>query len=386
MERRTDRNAGSRRWIAGLALVAMAGVPAFGQTPSSSSPDPQDTQKKATLPFDISGYFSFRQLKGEEVGNRDAFREYAFSLFLDKTLSKWRFHAELNSEKSPHFDNDGILFGPDSIKAHLHTGWVNYQASDTLQLRAGFLFIPTYWRTHRYQSTTLTVADPLIDRTIFPTGVVGGMAHGSKLFDDGGFSYTVYGGVTPRAPMAEMPSAEGDSEEGDHGDTPAPEFEQGRARSAGGTFLVHLPTGHHFKVFDVGAQYLHQTYSNLKRANMYGFESRIEKWRFALLSEFAHASILEESGERMYLKRGLYVQPSLRVARNLFAVYRFDVLTADSRDTEHGALTRQTVGMTYRPIANLSLKAEYNRFEFTQGEHPVYSGASAGVVYYFLFR
>ena len=26
-----------------------------------------------------------------------------------------------------------------------------------------FFFIPTYWRTHRYQSTTLTVDEPLID-------------------------------------------------------------------------------------------------------------------------------------------------------------------------------------------------------------------------------
>jgi len=391
----TKIHAGSRPNAAGLLILALSGflIPASSLQAQTSPSAPADAPKKAVLPFDVSGYFSFRQLKGEEPGSRNAFREYAFSLFLDKAISKWRFHTEFNSEKSPHFDNDGILFGPDSIKAHLHTAWVNFQQSDALQGRAGFLFVPTYWRTHRYQSTTLTVADPLIDRRIFPTGVVGAMAHGNKLFDDGGFSYTVYGGVAPRIGKPELPTAAGEGGEGeggegedDHHTMTAEEFEAGRARSAGGTFLAHLPNGHRMNVLDFGFQYLHQTYSNHMGARIYGFESRIEKGRAALLAEFAHSSILEPGGERLYMKEGLYVQPSYRVLRNLFGVYRYDALNLDSRNTERGTLTRHTAGVTWRPIANLSLKAEYNRFEFTRGEHPTYSGASAGVVYYFLFR
>jgi hypothetical protein len=384
--------AGSRRNAAALPILALSGFllqVSFLQA-QTTAPPPPDPPKKAVLPFDVSGYFSFRQLKGEDPGSRDAFREYAFSLFLDKAISKWRFHTEFNSEKSPHFDNDGILFGPDSIKAHLHTAWANFQQSDAFQVRAGFLFVPTYWRTHRYQSTTLTVADPLIDRRIFPSGVVGAMGHGNKLFDDGGFGYTVYGGVTPRAPVPEIPKVGGEGEGGDgeedHHTTTAQEFEAGRARSVGGTFLAHVPNGHNINVLDLGFQYLYQAYSNHLGARIYGFETRIEKGRGALLGEFAHSSILEESGERLYMKQGLYVQPSYRVLRNLFGVYRYDVLNLDSRNTERGTLTRHTAGVTWRPIANLSLKAEYNRFEFTRGDHPTYSGASAGVVYYFLFR
>ncbi len=380
---------GSRSRTAGLVLVALLGwlLPLRAQTTASSPPDPP---KKAVLPFDVSGYLSFRQIKGEDPGSRDAFREYSFSLFLDKTVGKWNFHSEFNTEKSPHFDNDGILFGPDSIKAHLHTAWVNFQQSDELQLRAGFLFVPTYWRTHRYQSTTLTVSDPLIDRRIFPVGVVGAMGYGSKRFDDGGFAYSVYGGVAPRVPAPELPTVGGDAETGDAGTedhaTSEAEFEAGRARSIGGTFLAHVPNGHNLNVTDIGVHYLYQKYSDGKGARIYGFESRIEKSRLALLAEFAHSSILEENGERLYLKQGFYVQPSYRLLRNLFGVYRFDVVNLDSRNTERGNLTRHTAGITYRPIANLSLKAEYNRFEFTQGEHPTYSGASAGVVYYFLFK
>jgi len=150
--------------------------------------------------------------------------------------------------------------------------------------------------------------------------------------------------------------------------------------------VAHLPTAHNFNVMDFGAQYLDQKFSNGKAARIYGFESRVEKGRMALLAEFAHGSVLGENGGRLYMKQGLYVQPSYRLLRNLFGVYRFDVLTIDSRNTDRGALTRHTAGLTYRPIANLSLKSEYNRFEFTQGEHPTYSGASAGVVYYFLLK
>src|SRR5258708_12126399 len=62
-------------------------------------------------------------------------------------------------------------------------------------MEAGFLFIPTYWSAHRYQSTTLTVDDPLIDQNIFPTAFKGVAVHGDKYFERGGFSYQLYGGV-----------------------------------------------------------------------------------------------------------------------------------------------------------------------------------------------
>jgi hypothetical protein len=58
----------------------------------------------------------------------------------------------------------------------------------------GNLEIYTYWSTHRYQSTTLTVDEPSIDQKLFPTALKGGAVHGDKYWGDGGVSYIVYGG------------------------------------------------------------------------------------------------------------------------------------------------------------------------------------------------
>src|SRR6202043_602390 len=80
------------------------------------------------------------------------------------------------------------------LSVKLETASVNFNWRDSLQLQAGFLFVPTYWRTHRYQSTTLTVDEPLIDQAIFPTAFKGAMIHGDKYLDEGGISYQLYGG------------------------------------------------------------------------------------------------------------------------------------------------------------------------------------------------
>ncbi|MSV28300.1 MAG: hypothetical protein EXQ52_06090 [Bryobacterales bacterium] len=317
-------------------FTSLRGQTAAGQSAGTVT----DTQKQSRLPFDISGYLSLRQQQDEEPGSRSSFREYAASVFFSKSIRKWGFHSELNVEKAPHFDEDGLLFGPKKLKSHLHTGWVNYAFRDSFQARAGFLFVPTYWRTHRYQSLTLTVEDPLIDRRIFPTGISGGMAHGSWFSAAGGISYTVFGGVVPRrpAPAEEMQLGEGGvREEAEHGDER--EYEKGRPTSQGGTFLVHVPTAHTFKTMDFGVQYLRQSYSDGKRQNIYGLESRIESGRVSLLAEFAHASVNLESGRSLYFKEGLYVQPSYRLHPKLFAVYRYDVLNADSR-MEEGSFRR----------------------------------------------
>lgn len=82
------------------------------------------------------------------------------------------------------------------LTIELQTASANYNWRDWLQGEAGFLFVPTNWRTHRYQSTNLTVDEPLIDQNVFPTAFKGIMLHGDKYFEDGGFSYQIYGGVS----------------------------------------------------------------------------------------------------------------------------------------------------------------------------------------------
>src|SRR3954467_9194428 len=117
------------------------------------------------------------------------------SLFLSKTAGHLKIHSELKVNNAPQQDSDGlhVLDRSGRIGIHLDTAWANYSVRDWLQAQGGFVFVPTYRRTHRYQSTTLTPHDPLIDQAFFPPAIVGGVLHTDKYWEKAGLSYTVYG-------------------------------------------------------------------------------------------------------------------------------------------------------------------------------------------------
>ena len=157
--------------------VAMAGLaqepPSSGNAQVQEVPPVQETSPTRSFPLDVAGYVDFRYLNDTALQEHDFFRQYSASLFFSKTIGRWRFHSELNADTAPEDDSDGIhLFAPrPSLSVKLDSAFVNYNARDWLQMQAGLLFIPTYWRTHRYQSTTLTVDEPLIDQNVFPTAL-----------------------------------------------------------------------------------------------------------------------------------------------------------------------------------------------------------------------
>jgi hypothetical protein len=359
--------------ILGLSMaVAMLGLAQdTQQTPDQQGPKTPapETAASRTFPLEVAGYVNFRRLNDDALQEHHFFREYSASLFLSKTVGRWRFHAEFNADTAPEFDSDGIhLFRPrPSLSVKLDNAFVNYNARDWLQLQAGLLFIPTYWRTHRYQSTTLTVDEPLIDQTVFPTALKGVSLYGDRYWGDGGVSYTVYGGVDQQSEFQE--------------DTQVVEIE--RAHTVGGKLTLHVPSRHFFRTFDIAVQRLHRVGADGKPDQIYGVELQLSKSRYEVLGEFAHASVDVVNGVRSYIRQGYYIQPSYRITPRLFAVVRYDQLDRDSRYADQSGLARQSAGLTYRPIPGISLKIEGDRYEPQGTRVPAYYGVTTALVWFF---
>jgi hypothetical protein len=342
---------------------------AAGEQGQQEPPAPEPAPSPG-LPFEVAGYINFRYVNEDALQERDFYRDYAASLFLSKTVGRWRFHAEFNADTAPEYDDDGIhlIHRRPSLSVKLDSGFVNYNARDWLQFQAGLLFIPTYWHTHRYQSTTFTVDDPLIDQNIFPTALKGGALYGDKYWGDGGVSYIVYGGVDQQAEFQE--------------NTRALRIET--ARTAGGKFTLHVPSRHFFRTFDVAVQRLHRVGTDDgKPDEIYGVEMLLSKSRYELLGEFAHESMDVVNGVRSYIRQGYYLQPSYRITPKLFAVVRYDRLDRDSRYVDQNSLARQSAGLTYRPIPSISLKIEGDRYEPEEARLPAYYGVTTALVWFF---
>jgi hypothetical protein len=354
-----------------LSLVGLAqeNQPA-SDTPAQQVPsDPEPIARRSEFPIDVAGYLGLRYLNDDAFQQHDFYRDYSASLFLSKTVGRWRFHSEFNADTAAEYDSDGIhLFPPrPSLSVKLDSGFVNFNARDWFQVQAGLLFIPTYWHTHRYQSTTLTVDEPLIDQNVFPTALKGGEIYGDRYWRDGGMSYLVYGGIDEQSQFAEA--------------TQAVQIEQ--ARVVGGKLTLHVPSRHYFGTLDIAFHRMHRVTPDHLPDELYGVELQIRKNRLEVLGEFSHASLDFINGVRSYIRQGYYIQPSYRVAPGLFAVLRADQLDRDSRYADQSSLGRQSAGLTYRPIPAISLKVEGDRFEPQGDRTPAYYGVTTTVVWFF---
>src|ERR1700730_440940 len=200
-------NRGTRGLLA-LALCQVLCMGAGMRAQSISAPEPaaQEPEHPAAatvvpFPLDIAGYLAIRNIGSDDLVDHVSFREYSGSMFLSKTIGRWLFHSEINAHTAPEWDSEDIHPFPraSNLSVKLETASVNYNWRDWLQVQAGFLFVPTYWRTHRYQSVTLNVDEPLIDQAVFPTAFKGVMIHGDKYREESGISYSFYGGATQQA-------------------------------------------------------------------------------------------------------------------------------------------------------------------------------------------
>jgi hypothetical protein len=354
-----------------IAIGTLGWAQGTPQTAGEQGQQPPATEPAANpgFPLDVAGYINFRYVNDDALQEHNFYRDYSASLFLSKTVGRWRFHAEFNADTAAEYDDEGIHLLPrhPSLSVTLDNAFVNYNARDWLQLQAGLLFIPTYWRTHRYQSTTLTVDEPLIDQTVFPTALKGVSLYGDRYWGDGGVSYTVYGGVDQQSEFQE--------------DTQVVEVE--RAHTVGGKLTLHVPSRHFFRTFDIAVQRLHRVGADGKPDEIYGVELHLSKSRYEVLGEFAHASVDVVDGIRGYIRQGYYIQPSYRITPKLFAVVRYDQLDRDSRYADQSSLARQSAGLTYRPIPGISLKIEGDRYEPQGTRVPAYYGVTTALVWFF---
>jgi len=336
---------------------------------ASQEPASGPAEKVAALPLDVAGYLAGRNLASDDLVDRSSFREYSGSIFLSKTIGRWLFHSEINANTAPEWDSEGIHLFPrtSQLSVKLETASVNFNWRDSLQLQAGFLFVPTYWRTHRYQSTTLTVDEPLIDQAVFPTAFTGAMIHGDTYLDEGGISYYVYGGYAQQANFEDAVVAAALT----------------RSRAVGGKMVWHIPSRHLFNTLDVGVLAHRALNSDTSQTQLYGVELNVEKGPIQLLGEFADGAIGASPSQAGYYRRGYYLQPSYRIAPPLFVVARYERLNRDSRDADVNRMAKQSLGVTYRPIPALSLKLEADRFEPQRGRLTPYYGMGAGLVYFF---
>ena len=349
-------------------LKAQEVAPASGVAASEEAPQISELPH-ARFPLDVAGYIGFRALQNDDLGEHNFYREYAGSLFVSKKAGHWLFHSEFNANTAAEYDTEGIHIVPRyrNLSLTLETASVNYNWRDWLQVEAGFLFVPTYWRTHRYQSTNLTVDEPLMDQNVFPTAFKGAMLHGDKYFEHGGLSYLIYGGITQEPEIFK---------------TDVTGLEIDRARAIGGKLVVHVPTGSLLDALDIGYHRLEQRFSD-QDESLDGAELRLEKGRIQFLGEFAHMSATHSNGQARFFRQGYYLQPSYRITRQLFAVVNYDWLNRDSRYAAESGLGRQSVGLTYRPLTALSLKIEADRYQAERGRQPAYYGAAVGAVYFF---
>jgi hypothetical protein len=356
--------------IAAGTLGWAQGAPQTAGEQGQQEPPATDRAASPSFPLDVAGYIDFRYVNDDALQEHNFYRDYSASLFLSKTVGRWRFHAELNADTAAEYDDEGIHLLPrrPSLSVTLDSAFVNYNAWDWLQLQAGLLVIPTYWRTHRYQSTTLTVDEPLIDQTVFPAALKGAALYGDRYWGSGGMSYIVYGGVDQQSQFQES--------------TEVVEIET--AHTIGGKLTLHVPTRQFFNTFDVAVQRLHRVGTDDgKPDEIYGVELHLSKSRYELLGEFAHDSMDVVDGVRSYIRQGYYVQPSYRIIPKLFAVVRYDRLDRDSRYADQSSLARQSAGLTYRPIPGISLKIEADRYEPQGARMPAYYGVTTALVWFF---
>ncbi len=189
------------------------------------------------------------------------------------------------------------------------------------------------------------------------------MTSGSKYFGDGGITYALLM-ANGRGPDF------GRKDVNDH-------------KATAEKLIVHVPTRNFFNTLDFGVLLYQDKLENRDRESIYGFETRIEKGRFGFLGEFAHADIKYENGLRKYFRQGFYLQPWLRVARQINAVYRYDTLNFDSRLRHPRDASRHTFGLNFRPRPQVSLKLEFNRNSPADTLRLPFNGVGASVTLFF---
>ncbi len=282
----------------------------------------------------LSGYYDFEYNAANDASN-SGFRQHHVSLFVTRTWRQWRFFTEVEFEDFRAHDGDGeAVDGAGAVS--VESAWAEYLHADWLHVRGGKFLLPEYWNVNHYPNTVLSTNRPLMVRNVFPTDTNGVMAYGVAYAGSIGATYNVYygNGQSPNS------SKEDDNE----------------GKAVGGHLTLHF--GHLFdgvSRLDVGAAgYTENAPSEGGQFDVWGVDTQVNAGRFELLAEYASRTS-DVSSE------GLYVQPSVRVWREVRCFYRYgSVDPSDGPKHE-----RHTIGVNVRPRPDIALKLEVNTNDFS---------------------
>lgn len=299
----------------------------------------------------INGYYAFEYFINNQGNNPATFRQHALSLFITHSWDAWRVFTELEYEDGPALeaDSSGNVQGKGAVT--MEVGWFEYRAGDALVIRGGKFLLPEYWNVNHYPPVVLSTNRPLMVRNVFPTDSVGVMAHG-KVFPGGvGGSYDLY------YANGQSSTATDDNEN----------------KAVGGHVTIHLGAlAAPFSRLDVGGSFHSERAAGLGGAyDAVGAELQANTNRLEVLAEYANRRA-DLSAE------GFYVQPSARVYGQVRAFYRYDYL-----DDGTNPQTRHTLGVNWRPTANVSLKIEGNTNDYAKPGQESYDELATSVALFF---
>ncbi|MFP5305521.1 MAG: hypothetical protein ACLGI7_06810 [Gammaproteobacteria bacterium] len=242
---------------------------------------------------------------------------------------RWRFFSELEVD-------DAVVLTPgdstaDDATLILERLHLDYAHTDALKLRIGKFLTPVgRWNLIHAAPLTWTTSRPLITETTFPTNATGAMVHGVLPWTEDGIEYSVYA-----SPGEELfPAKDVDT------------FSEAWGLCVAAAPLPRTQLGLSFASFEQE--------SSPDRKTLYGLDLLWSWRRFELSGEIHYRT--RDFGEDRRDEHGHYLQLVAPLSARLYGVARYEGFhQAGAADDLHFYL----LGLNYRPLPAVALKAEY---------------------------
>ncbi len=325
------------------------------------------------MQLDFGGFLhsAFTHIHGDN-GSASSFDRLTFEILLKAQFSR-RFSAffaqafirESNTRFTDTFQrtSPGFRFsGSGGVKTPLVIAWANYMHSDHLNIQIGRYVTPFgIINIEHFPAILLDTEQPQFLRpfsgdTIFPNFLTGAQAHGKFFLKDDIIQYNLYTGIFT-------------------GSTPEQFYSGARVGYALGSFgtTVGINLG-------MGKRSLRPTapdattVSNNATFYMYGVDLLIDKGPILWKNELFFTDEDKGAGGN---RVGFYTQPAYRVTDQWIVFYRYDflndgklqVVPAGGGPRLHtpGHSTEHALGLNYRPVPNVRLRATATWKEFSSG-------------------
>lgn len=303
----------------------------------------------------VDGFVNTLFLTSGAPNEKTSFRVSPLALITSKQVGRFNFFAEVDYLHIPqhaeivqrpggagegaHAGEKADVSGEGSIA--VRNAWVEYGHARELNVRVGKFFSPQYWWQNRYPNVYYSTDIPIHLRELFPPELFGVMVSGLVARPAGdselGVGYKFYVSNT-------------ESEQAFKGDVMD-------AKSWGGRLELHLPARGALRVLNVAGDYYNgatvlEGGSETVDNEVWGVEAQLELTRLLVNTEYARGRWLGNT------RFGYYVQPALRLSDQWLAFYRIEGLESPRVQI---AERRHLVGINFRPLPQVAVKAEYYR-------------------------